>query len=46
MNSAYPNDSFPLLRIDKLINSTAGHKLQTFMDVFSAYNQIQMSEKD
>ena len=27
-------------------NSTAGHKLLTFMDVFSEYNQIQMAEED
>ena len=27
-------------------NSTAGHKLLTFMDVFSGYNQIQMAEED
>uniref|UniRef100_A0A2N9ED79 Uncharacterized protein n=1 Tax=Fagus sylvatica TaxID=28930 RepID=A0A2N9ED79_FAGSY len=30
-----PKDSFPLPRIDQLVDSTAGHKLLTFMDAFS-----------
>ena len=43
---ACPKDSFPLPRIDQLVDSTAGHKLLTFMDAFSGYNQIQMAEED
>ena len=39
-------DSFPLLRIDQLVDSTAGHKLLSFMDAFSRYNQILMDEDD
>ena len=39
-------DSFPLPRIDQLVNSTTGHKLLPFMDAFSRYNQIQMAEED
>ena len=46
LNNAYPKDSFPLPRIDQLVDSTAGHKLLTFMDAFSGYNQIQMVEED
>ena len=46
LNSAYPKDSFPLPRIDQLVDLTAEHKLFTFMDTFSRYNQIQMAEKD
>ena len=46
LNNACPKDSFPLPRIDRLVDSTAGHKLLTFMDAFSRYNQIQMDEKD
>ena len=38
--------SFPLPRIDQLVDSTAGHKLLTFMDAFSGYNQIKMDEED
>uniref|UniRef100_A0A2N9GVB7 Reverse transcriptase domain-containing protein n=1 Tax=Fagus sylvatica TaxID=28930 RepID=A0A2N9GVB7_FAGSY len=39
-------DSYPLPRIDQLVDSTAGHKLLSFMDAFSGYNQIQMAEED
>ena len=40
LNKACPKDSFPLPRIDQLVNSTAGHELLTFMDAFLGYNQI------
>lgn len=40
LNSTCPKDSFPLPRIDQLMDSTAGHKLLTFMDAFFGYNQI------
>ena len=46
LNSACPKDNFPLPKIDQLVDSTAGHKLLTFMDTFSRYNQIQMAEED
>ena len=46
LNKACPKDSFPLPRIDQLVDSTAGHKLLTFMDAFSGYNQIMMDEND
>ena len=46
LNRACPKDSFPLPRIDQLMDSTAGHKLLTFMDAFSRYNQIRMAEED
>ena len=38
LNKTCPKYSFPLPRIDQLIDSTAGHKLLTFMDAFSRYN--------
>ena len=38
LNQACPKDSFPLPRIDQLVDSTDGHKLFTFMDTFSGYN--------
>ena len=38
--------SFPLQRIDQLVDSTVEHKLLTFMDAFSGYNQIKIVEKD
>ena len=46
LNQAYPKDSFPLPRIDQLVDSIARHKLLTFMDAFSGYNQIQMAKED
>jgi hypothetical protein len=46
LNKACPKDSFPLPRIDQLVDSTAGHKILTFMDAFSGYNQIVMDESD
>ena len=38
LNKACPKNSFPLPRIDQLVDSIAGHKLLTFMDTFSGYN--------
>ena len=46
LNKACPKDSFPLLRIDQLVDFTAGHKLLTFMDTFSGYNKIKMAKED
>ena len=46
LNKACLNDSFPLPRIDQLVDSTAGHKLLTFMDAFLGYNQIKIAEED
>ena len=46
LNNACPKDSFPLPRIDQLIDSTERHELLTFMDAFSGYNQMLMREED
>ena len=46
LNKAYPKDSYPLPRVDVLVNSTAQHQLLSFMDAFSGYNQIKMDEVD
>ena len=46
LNKACPKDSFPLPTIDQLVDSTAGHKVLTFMDTFSGYNQIRMAKED
>ena len=45
LNKVCPKDNFPLPRIDQLVDSTAGHKLLSFMDTFSGYNQILMDEE-
>jgi len=46
LNKACPKDSYPLPRIDQLVDSIAGHKLISFMDTFLAYNRIRMGEVD
>ena len=46
LNKACPKDSFPLPRIDQLVDFTTGHKLLTFMYTFSGYNKIKMAEED
>ena len=38
LDNACPKDSFPLPRINQLVDSTVGHELLTFMDAFSGYN--------
>ena len=46
LNKACPKDSYPLLRIDILVDSTTRHQLLSFMDAFSSYNQIKLDEAD
>ena len=44
INKVCPKDSYPLPRIDTLVDLTARHQLLSFMDAFSSYNQIKMEE--
>ena len=46
INKACSKDSFPLLRIDLIVDATGGHELLSFMDAFSGYNQISMDPDD
>ena len=46
LNKTCPKDSYPLPRIDQLVDSTAGHQLLSFMDAFLRYNQIKFDEVD
>ena len=46
INKACPKDSFPLPRIDLIVDAMAGHELLSFMDAFSGYNQISMDPND
>ena len=46
INRACPKDSFPLPRIDLIVDATIGHELLNFMDAFSSYNQISMDPDD
>ena len=46
VNRACPKDSFPLPRIDLIVDATTGHELLSFMDAFSSYNHISMDPDD
>ena len=46
VNQACPKDSFPLPRIDLIVDSTVCHELLSFMDAFSGYNQLSMDPDD
>ena len=46
INKACPKDSFPLSRIDLIVDATTGHELLSFMDAFSGYNQISIDRDD
>ncbi|RVW90531.1 Transposon Ty3-G Gag-Pol polyprotein [Vitis vinifera] len=46
LNNACPKDSFPLLRIDQIVDSTVGQGMLSFLDAFSGYHQILMSPDD
>ena len=46
VNQACPKDSFPLSRIDLIVDVTTGHELLNFMDAFSGYNHIRMDPND
>ncbi|KAH7858121.1 hypothetical protein Vadar_020217 [Vaccinium darrowii] len=46
LNKACPKDSFPLPRIDQLIDATAGYKRMSFLDAYRGYHQITMHGPD
>ncbi|KAM1197519.1 hypothetical protein ACFX13_009213 [Malus domestica] len=46
LNKRCLKDSFPLPLIDRLIDSTTGCELLSFMDAYSGYNQILMNPPD
>ena len=46
LNKAWLKDSYPLLHINLILDSTAGHQFLSFMDVFSSYNQIKFEDFD
>ncbi|XP_059668916.1 uncharacterized protein LOC132314009 [Cornus florida] len=43
LNKACPKDSFPLPKIDQMVDATIGYERLTFLDVYSGYNQIPMN---
>ena len=46
LNEACQKDSFPVPRIDQMVDATVGHELLSFMDAYSGYNQIPMLHRD
>lgn len=46
LNNACPKDSFPLPRIDQIVESTTRHEIFSFLDTFSGYHQILMAPED
>ena len=46
LNRVCPKDSYPLPRIDTLVDLMARHELLSFMDAFSGFNQIKMNKYD
>jgi len=46
INSACPKDNYPLPNIDRLMDGAADHKILSFLDAYSGYNQISMHPMD
>ena len=46
LNEACPKDSFPLPRIDQIVDASVGHGMLSFLDAFSDYHQIPMHPPD
>jgi len=46
LNKACPKDSYPLLKIDKLVDAMVGHALLSFMDTFFGYHQLPLYPED
>ena len=46
LNNACLKDSFPLPRIDQIVDSTAWQGMLSFLDAFSGYHQIPMTPGD
>ncbi|KAL0430500.1 UNVERIFIED_CONTAM: Transposon Ty3-G Gag-Pol polyprotein [Sesamum radiatum] len=46
LNRGCPKDSYPLPRIDALVDATAGCEIMSFLDAFQGYNQISLEPQD
>ena len=46
VNRACLKDSFPLPRINFIVDASSSHELLSFMDAFLGYNQIKMDPRD
>ena len=43
---ACPKDSFPLPKVDQLVDATSGHGRMSFLDAYRGYHQIAMYPPD
>ncbi|PKA57837.1 RNA-directed DNA polymerase like [Apostasia shenzhenica] len=46
LNKACPKDFYPLPKIDRLVDSSAGYSMISFVDCFSGYHQIRIIKDD
>ena len=46
LNDACPKNSFPLPRIDQIVDVSIGHDMLSFLDAFSGYHRIPMYPPD
>ena len=46
LNKACSKDPFPMPRIDRLVDATAGHPRMSFLDAFQGYHQISLAIDD
>ena len=46
LNDVCPKDSFPLPRIDQIVDASTGHGMLSFLDAFLGYHQIPMHPPD
>ena len=46
LNRACPKDSFPMPRIDQLVDAIIGHPWISFLDAFQEYHQISLTLED
>ena len=46
LNKACLKDSFPMPRIDQLVDITTGHPRMSFLDAFQSYHQIPLALED
>ncbi|PKA66234.1 RNA-directed DNA polymerase like [Apostasia shenzhenica] len=46
LNQACPKDTYPLPRIDMMVDRTFRYEVMSFLDAFSEYHQIRMAKED
>ncbi|PKA47761.1 RNA-directed DNA polymerase like [Apostasia shenzhenica] len=46
LNQACPKDTYPLPRIDAMVDRTVRYEVMSFLDAFSGYHQIWMAKED